>query len=212
MKKRIRIISSFSLKNKIKEILPRKNIILEITLWLVVLTVSALLLQFGYMKFLQSAYPLKYSEFVNRFSSEYGFEPSLIFALIHTESGFDPNAVSHANAIGLMQINEDTFQWAQMRTPEKENLPVEMLYDPEINIKYGIIVLSLLREEFKDTETMLAAYNAGIGNVRKWLKNPEYSDDGIKLKAIPFWETEKYIKKVPATKRLYEKIYDFEAL
>ena len=47
MKKRIRIISSFSLKNKIKEILPRKNIILEITLWLVVLTVSALLLQFG---------------------------------------------------------------------------------------------------------------------------------------------------------------------
>ena len=57
---------------------------------------------------------------------------------------------------------------------------------------------------------MLAAYKSGIGNVRKWLKNPEYSDDGIKLKAIPFWETEKYIKKVPATKRLYEKIYDFD--
>lgn len=203
--------AAFECKDAPKEIPPdKKRLILEIILWLSMLALVAYMLKLGYQVYMRAAYPLKYKELIVGFADQHGFEPSLIFAIIHTESGFDPNAVSRKNAIGLMQITEDTFEWAQIRTPGNESLPVEKLYEPETNIEYGIKILALLREEFKDTKTLLAAYNAGIGNVRRWLKDSSYSDDGVELKSIPIPETSRYIEKVPAAKRMYEKLYDIE--
>ena len=72
---------------------------------------------------------------------------------------------------------------------------------------YGVMVLSLLREEFSDPQTLLAAYNAGIGNARKWLTDPEYSDDGVTLKSIPFPETAKYVEKIPIAEDMYRELY-----
>ena len=181
---------------------------IEIIFLSVMLVVVTVLLRFGYCRFMKAAYPLKFSELVTSYAEEYGFEPSLVYAVIRTESGFDPQAVSYKKAIGLMQITKDTFDWAQIRSPEKESLPAERLYDPEINIHYGIRVLSLLKEEFSDTTTMLAAYNAGIGNVRRWLKDPAYSDDGVRLKSIPFRETRNYVRKIPSAKWIYERLYN----
>ena len=64
-----------------------------------------------------------------------------------------------------------------------------------------------LMEKYESEELALAAYHAGTGNVDKWLKDSEYSDDGKTLKDIPFPSTKKYVTKVIETKKIYQKLY-----
>ncbi len=172
-----------------------------------VLAVVAGLLRVACYRYMCAAYPLEYRVYVEKYAQEYGFESSFLFALIQTESGFDPEAISPAKAMGLMQITEDTFLWAQDRSHVEEIIPTDRLFDPETNIRFGTLVLSLLREEFSDTRTLLAAYNAGMGNARKWLKDTDYSDDGVTLKDIPFAETRNYVDRIPAAQAMYKKLY-----
>lgn len=186
----------------------RRRHALEAAALLAALAVLTGCLRAGYYHYMRSAYPLKYSSTITAYAKQYGFEPSLIYALIQTESGFNPDAVSSAKAIGLMQLTEETFDWAQNRENVSEKIPANELFKPEVNIHYGVLVLSLLREEFSDTRTMLAAYNAGIGNARRWLKNSDYSDDGKTLKTIPFEETQKYVEKIPHVQSMYIELYD----
>jgi len=140
--------------------------------------------------------PLEYHQEVEKYAEQFGLEPALVFAVIKTESDFDPEARSHKDAYGLMQITESTLNWAMFREGKNADHTVEDLYDPAVNVKYGCLILSLLLEEFQDTDTALAAYNAGRGNALKWLKDSRYSDDGIHLKDTPYDETDGYIKKV----------------
>lgn len=205
--KREKLYKSFTLYRE-DETAQKTNIIFEMIALVVFLFVSTVLLHFGYVRFMRAAYPMDYDNYVSVYAQKYDFEPSLIYAIIHTESGFRPNAVSSADAMGLMQIKKDTFEWAQSRSPEKEKLETAELFNPEINIHYGVLTLSLLRKELNDTPTFLAAYNAGIGNVWRWLKKPECSDDGMTLKYIPYEETRKYIIKIKKAKAMYEKLYD----
>ena len=179
----------------------------ELAALFVLLLLAGALLRVGYRQYMRAAYPLAYSDYVEKYAKVYEFEPSLIYALIRTESEFDPDAISSAHAMGLMQLTADTFQWAQSRSPETESLPAEELFDPETNIRHGVVVLSLLREQFPEPATLLAAYNAGIGNVRKWLADPACSDDGSTLKAIPFPETAAYVEKIPAAQEMYRELY-----
>ena len=193
-----------SVKSKPKS---RLRVRVELVLLAVLLMAATGLLHVGYRRYMRAAYPVAYSEYVEKYAEYYHFEPAFLYALIRTESEFNPDAVSHAGAMGLMQLTEDTFQWAQSRSPEGENIPTNELFDPETNIHYGVMVLSLLREEFSDPQTLLAAYNAGIGNARKWLADPEYSDDGVTLKSIPFPETAKYVEKIPIAEDMYRELY-----
>lgn len=155
---------------------------------------------------LRMVYPRKYSEFVTDYARQYGLNENLVYAIIKCESGFNPDSVSRAGAVGLMQITPDTLTWAAMKEGENDVL-ADALYDEKTNIRYGCCIYSLFLNEFGDTATALAAYNAGRGNVIKWLGNRFYSDDGILLKSIPFSETAKYVKKVQTVKRIYELIY-----
>ena len=154
-------------------------------------------------------YPLKYEDIVTKTAEEYGLDPSLIYAVIHTESKFDPNAVSSAAAKGLMQITDDTYQWA-LKRDGKEPSDTKELFDPETNIRYGCYILVLLSEQFADTDTVLAAYNAGQGRVQEWLKNPDYSNDGVTLNQIPYEETAEYIRRVLKTQKRYQQIYSIQ--
>ena len=149
---------------------------------------------------------IDYQQEVTQYAQEYGLAPELVFAVIKTESNFDPDARSHQDAYGLMQITESTLNWAMFREGENADYSADDLYDPSINIKYGCLILSLLMEEFQDTDTALAAYNAGRGNVLKWLKDSRYSDDGIHLKDTPYNETDEYIKKVNKFHLQYQKM------
>ena len=81
----------------------------------------------GVCCFERAAYPMEHRELIEQASEEFGVPVSLICAVIHTESGFRTQALSQAQAYGLMQITEDTFLWAQQRSAEEEALSVESL-------------------------------------------------------------------------------------
>ena len=155
-------------------------------------------------KTLRIVYPRKYIETVEHYSSVYGVPSGVIYAVIKTESNFNPHAVSSAGAVGVMQIMPSTFEWLMGLMGESHE--VAALYDPEINIRYGTYLLRYLYDRYGQYETAFAAYNAGMGNVSEWLASEEYSKDG-KLVNIPFPETNKYVRLVTKRALQYEKIY-----
>ena len=152
----------------------------------------------------QYLYPIRYQEAVEKYSQEYSVDEALVYAVINCESGFDPEAVSAAGAMGLMQITPETFAWLQTKDETADTLSDDMLYDPETNIKYGILLLSLNLEEFGDVKTVLASYNAGRGKVSEWLADERYSTSSGTLAVIPYAETEKYVEKVSRNYEVYK--------
>jgi soluble lytic murein transglycosylase len=115
--------------------------------------------------------------------------------------------VSRVGAAGLMQLMPDTFNWLLSKTGESYTL--EDLWDPAVNIRYGTMLLAVLYEEFGQWNTAYAAYNAGLNRVRLWLADPDVSQDG-ELVAIPYPETENYVKKVVKAAAEYRRLYDIE--
>lgn len=153
-------------------------------------------------------YPLSYTEAVTRYAEEYGVAPALVYAVIKAESGFKADAVSSRGALGLMQLTPDTYRWAVYRQGGSSGeVSDDDLFDPDVNLRYGIYVLSLHLLEFGDTDTALCAYNAGRGAVNDWLSDERYSADGLTVTSIPYPETRQYVKRVNQAKRAYEKLY-----
>ena len=161
-------------------------------------------------EYYRTLYPLEYRDYVIHYATVYELPQSLVYAVIHTESGFDPQAKSSAGAVGLMQMTPDTFQWAQWREKIDPPFDNDKLTDPETNSRVGCATLYHLGKLFADEQTVLAAYNAGMGNVGKWLQDKAYSDDGETLHTIPFRETRDYLKKVAAAREMYQSLYDLE--
>lgn len=154
---------------------------------------------------MKTLYPMKYTEYVEKYSAEYSVDPELVYAVIKTESSFNPDAVSYANAEGLTQIIPETFEWLKMKLGEEdENLS---LFDPETSIKYGTYFLSYLLDEYENTDTAIAAYHAGVGNVNGWLEDKSISPDGKTLNGIPIPETAHYVEKVNKALNIYNNLY-----
>lgn len=154
--------------------------------------------------FLRKTHPQKYAESVEKYAAEYDVPESVVYAVIKTESGFTPDAVSLKGAIGLMQITPDTFDWLCSKTGDEAN--ALLLYEPDTNIRYGTYFLSLLHNEYKAWDTVYAAYNAGRGRVNSWLASEEYNNNG-RLKNIPYEETASYVKKVEKAQSVYARLY-----
>ncbi len=153
-------------------------------------------------------YPLEYAEEIVCASERYGVSVADICAVIHTESGFAPDAVSSRGAVGLMQIMPDTFIW--LADKRGATVTEDMLLDPYTNIDYGVYYIAYLRDILGDMQLVHAAYNAGINRVREWLANPEYSEDGASLTNIPFKETRGYLEKISTAKEHYLRLYDLD--
>lgn len=154
-------------------------------------------------------YPIQYKELVLQESTNNELDPALIFAVIRTESNFDPDAESHAGARGLMQIMPNTFSWLQSKRGETGSFTEDDLFVPDINVRYGSYYLSWLYQRYGVLETALAAYNAGPGKVDGWLADEEISADGKTLKNIPIGETRRYVESVTKYYKIYEELYDF---
>ena len=186
------------------------RLLAEAVLLLAALTLAAAALRFGYHRYMRAAYPIRYSDYVEAYAGAYGFTPSLVYAVIRTESEFEPEVVSRANAKGLMQMKDTTFTDLQRRAGEPEPLPPESLFDPETSIRYGVYYMRLLLDQFEDTDTMLAAYNAGPGTVGGWLEDADCSRDGKTLYHIPYEETLHYVERVRKAQEMYRTLYDLE--
>ena len=160
----------------------------------------------------RNAHPKDYSDIVEKYAMEYNIPPEVIFAIIKTESSFDPNAKSNAGAMGLMQMMPSTFEWLTGEEHLNEDLLTLKLFDPEVSIRYGTYYISYLRNRFfsngeVDWNVIFAAYNGGEGNVAKWLSDPECTDENGRLVNIPFPETRSYVSKVNKAINTYKELY-----
>lgn len=166
----------------------------------------ALLVTFGYCVVLPRVLPLKYQDIVEKYTKQYQLEESLVYGVIFCESRFEPEAVSSADAVGLMQVTRETGWWAA----EQMGLDPDTidLTDPDTNIRIGCWYLHWLNEKFDGVrDTAIAGYNAGHGNVAKWLADEEKSRDGITLDEIPYGETKSYVKRVELAEKVYRFVY-----
>lgn len=157
-------------------------------------------------KILKFFYPIKYEEYVYKYSNEYNIDAMLTYAIIKAESNFEEKCVSRSGAIGLMQVMEDT---AKEQT-EKMNIQYtdELLYNPEDNIKIGLSYFSYLYKYFSDNYILAAiAYNAGIGNTEKWIQDGIITDTGTGIENIPFKETNMYVRKIIGNYTIYKELY-----
>lgn len=156
----------------------------------------------------RALYPREYSELVEKYAKQYDVPENLVYAVIRTESSFNPKAVSRAGAVGLMQMMPSTFRWL---TDDilAEGLEDDALYDPEVNIRYGTYYLRRMYDRYGDWETALASYNAGSGNVDDWLLDPVLTDwrGHLIAQKIPFEETRNYVKKVVKAYDAYNRLY-----
>ena len=155
---------------------------------------------------LKKYYPIKFQEYVYKYSEKYEIDPLLIFAIIKTESNFNERSVSNRGAIGLMQLIDSTAR----EISEENNIEyfVTDLYKPEINIKIGIIYFVELNKYYNNQYLAIASYNAGIGNVNKWIESGIINKDATNLENIPFKETNNYVRKVLRNYKIYKKIYE----
>lgn len=164
-------------------------------------------MQKSYDHYLRSSFELEHYDTVMQAAEDFGVSPSLIYGVIRTESGFDERAHSRADAMGLMQVTETTLEWLHLRSDEFDSVTVDQLYDPVINIRCGVYTLHLLMERYEARDTVIAAYNAGLGNVDSWLLDPAYSSDGRTLHTIPYPETRDYVGRVNTARLIYENYY-----
>lgn len=154
----------------------------------------------------KSAYPLEYTDLVNKAAKDYNLQPALIYGVIHTESRFDPQAGSSVGALGLMQIMPETFDWLQEKRGETGKYTTEDLYTPSVNIDYGSYLLRYFLDYYGNEKCAVAAYNAGF-EVSNWLEDPNCSPDGMTLDVIPYPETSEYVVKVENAKQKYIELY-----
>lgn len=152
-------------------------------------------------------YPYKYSELVSEYSELRRLDEALVASVILGESKFDDAALSHKGAVGLMQIMPQTAEWIASQI-DYEPYTEDVLLDPEVNIRFGTWYLASLREEFNGNEVlMLAAYNAGRGNVKSWMEKYNWTMEFTDIDQIPYKETRQYVAGVLKNKSNYQRLY-----
>lgn len=164
--------------------------------------VAALILK-GPNEFQKNYYPVMYQAEIQDAANRHVVSPYLVCAIIKAESDWNPEVESHRNAQGLMQLLPSTAEYlVEIGAVDGEKYPVDQLKDPAVNIEYGTAYLRYLVNKYHEIEPVIAAYNAGPGNVDKWRK------EGTDIReVIQFPETEKYLLKVVRAKAAYETLY-----
>ncbi len=185
----------------------KKVINLLFALLAVIVMVNAV--SIGYRTVMHIIYPVRYFEYIHKFSNENRLDEYLVMAVIKAESNYIYDAHSGV-ARGLMQLTDETAEWVAGRL--ELDFDTEDVIDPERNIQMGCYYLRYLIDHYNGhVDVALAAYNAGPGNVSKWLKDENYSLDGKTLQSIPFEETRNYVKKVNEYHKTYKKLYRLDA-
>ena len=149
-------------------------------------------------------YKKEYTEYVSKYAEEYNVDENLIYALIKAESNFNAKAVSHQNAKGLMQLMQSTAQ--DLANRSQIELTKDNILDPDININLGTQYIASLLNKYDSIEVALAAYNAGSGNVDKWIKNGTIKSDGSDIENIPYKETNTYVRKIMRDYKIYNEL------
>jgi soluble lytic murein transglycosylase len=150
--------------------------------------------------------PLRHEDIIRQQAREKDLDPALIAAVIYEESRFR-DQTSRAGARGLMQITPETAD-AIAKHSGGVRFKQSDLSEPQINISYGAYYLRLLLDHYDGNETLaIAAYNAGIGNVDKWVADAGGSSGFNTVEKIPFPETRAYVGNVMDRREDYRRKY-----
>jgi soluble lytic murein transglycosylase len=154
--------------------------------------------------------PLKHEDIIRQQAREKDLDPALIAGVIYAESHFRDGQVSSAGALGLMQLTPETAKDIARRSGGSA-FGIKDLGTPQVNISYGAYYLRYLKGRFGgNTTLMLAAYNAGEGNVDRWIGEAALAERDFTAEDIPFPETRHYVDKVLTAQRDYRANYAAE--
>ncbi len=129
----------------------------------------------------------------------------LAAGLIRQESTFQADAVSHANAIGLMQVLPKTGK--QLAKQLKVKYTKNQLFQPDYNLQLGMLYISELLRATGAPEYAAAAYNAGEDRVVLWKAERNYDEIAELVESIPFTETREYVQVVLRNAEVYRAVY-----
>ena len=151
----------------------------------------------------QLAYPKPYSDTVMAVAKQSKVDPLLVWAIMRQESGYDPEALSAADAQGLMQITPTTRDAIAGQLGEQ--VSPDAMFTPEINIRFGVTYLGSLFPIFSgDQEQVIMAYNAGPGNVQSWLQDPRVQNNDDLYRWVGIGATREYLMRVMLDYRRYQ--------
>ena len=169
------------------------------------LIVSSILVFWVLPNVLKSRFKLEYTDLIRTYSEEFDLDPTLVAAVIYTESGFNPNATSRVGARGLMQIMPETG--SEIANALGEAFDEANLYEPDVSIRYGCFYLRQQLDRFdQNAAVTLAAYNAGPNRAALWVA--EYGlDSNGHICYIPYGETDRYVKRVLQAQENYAHLY-----
>ncbi len=181
----------------------------------VIITIIVLSVLFGVIfqtasdKAERSKYPLKFEEFVKKYSYEYGVPQNVIYAVIKCESDFDSSLLSDDERIGLMQLSPAILD--EYKTELHDAYDTGMLYDPETNIKYGTYRLSKIYLRVGTWRSVFASLTAGVDTVEGWLADKQYSEISEKAKpklvTIPDAKASEYAVRLEKVAEKYNNLY-----
>jgi len=154
----------------------------------------------------EALFPKPYWGDLKRFSAANDLDPYLVASLIRQESEFNPNAISHANAVGLMQLLPVTGKKVA-KDVKLRHFNASQLYTPAVNLQLGTRYFKSMVDKFGSFEYALAAYNAGSDRVQDWLSAGNYRDPQEFVESIPFTETREYVQAILRNANVYKQIY-----
>jgi soluble lytic murein transglycosylase len=158
-------------------------------------------------KYWEALFPKAYWSDLKRSSAANGLDPYLVASLIRQESEFNPNAVSRANAVGLMQLLPKTGKLVA-REVKLKRYTASQLYTPAVNLELGTRYFRGMVDKFGGSfEYALAAYNAGSDRVEDWLNQGKYRDPQEFVESIPFTETREYVQAILRNASVYKQLY-----
>jgi len=188
-------------------LLNKRSLVSALLLVIVIVTMSS-------NPFWRWMYPIDYQTDIQSASTVMQVDPLLVASVIRVESKFRSEDVSHAGAIGLMQLMPDTAQWiaAQINANTSMKITGSNLSDPTHNISLGSYYIRYLSTRFNGNEVAaIAAYNAGPKRVQVWLSTGVWNGKLATVNDIPVGETRHFVDRVFYNYHLYKRIYGRDA-
>jgi soluble lytic murein transglycosylase len=159
------------------------------------------------MAYWQIVFPRPYWDQITTDAQANGLDPYLVAALIRQESEFNPQAVSRANAVGLMQLLPSVGKSIARKDGERHFSANELL-DPATNLRLGTVDLRKSIDRYSgQIEYALAAYNAGDTPVHQWIELNDYKDIPEWVESIPYTETRGYVQSIVRNQEMYRAVY-----
>jgi soluble lytic murein transglycosylase len=153
----------------------------------------------------KALFPLPYEAVLRREAAKNDFDPMFAAGLIRQESTFQADAVSHKNAIGLMQVLPKTGKLLAKQL--KVRYTKDKLFEPDYNIEIGMVYIAALVRLTGAPEYAAAAYNAGEDRIAAWKAERNYEEIPEVVESIPFTETREYVQIVLRNTQVYRMIY-----